>query len=305
MNRQGMRVVVGINLVTSCILLQGCGMFGKKTEVPVTVLPAPAVEVQPVAPVVPVESDVVEQPVVQSTTAYAIQKGDTISGVAYKFNLRWQDVMAINPGINPKHIRIGQVIQLPGQVDLSKARTRAPVKAAKTIAPKVTANLTGAKTTYVVKAGDSLSTIAHRHGMKTVALREANGLTSDRISVGQKLILVGAKTSAAGVDPTKGVTTTPPKTDPPKTDVVEPVPVSSGVTTAPAGVVDSPVVKIDVAAPPALNPNVQTYTVKEGEDLYQVAIRWGASPSDLKALNNLTSSELKAGTVLKIPGSAQ
>ena len=51
--------------------------------------------------------------------------------------------------------------------------------------------------------------------------------------------------------------------------------------------------------------HAQTYTVKEGEDLYAVAIRWGVSPSDLKALNNLTSTELKAGTVLKIPGGAQ
>ena len=53
---------------------------------------------------------------------------------------------------------------------------------------------------------------------------------------------------------------------------------------------------------PAAEGNTQTYTVKEGEDLYAVAIRWGVSPSDLKSLNNLTSTELKAGTVLKIPG---
>ena len=52
----------------------------------------------------------------------------------------------------------------------------------------------------------------------------------------------------------------------------------------------------------AADPNVQTYTVKEGEDLYAVAIRWGVSPSDLKSLNNLTGSELKAGSILKIPG---
>jgi LysM repeat protein len=39
----------------------------------------------------------------------------------------------------------------------------------------------------------------------------------------------------------------------------------------------------------------------EGEDLYGIAIRWGCSPADLKALNNLTGSDLKPGTVLKIP----
>jgi LysM repeat protein len=53
-----------------------------------------------------------------------------------------------------------------------------------------------------------------------------------------------------------------------------------------------------VTPPPA---NVQTYTVKEGEDLYAVAIRWGVSPSELKALNNLATHELQPGQTLKIP----
>jgi LysM repeat protein len=44
--------------------------------------------------------------------------------------------------------------------------------------------------------------------------------------------------------------------------------------------------------------------VKEGEDVYAVAIRWGVSPAELKALNNLTSSDLQPGQVLKIPAVA-
>jgi len=76
--------------------------------------------------------------------------------------------------------------------------------------------------------------------------------------------------------------------------------------------VESEPVKVETAPPPApaaapaaADANVQTYTVKEGEDLYAVAIRWGVSPTDLKTLNNLSSTELKAGTVLKIPGGVQ
>jgi LysM repeat protein len=41
--------------------------------------------------------------------------------------------------------------------------------------------------------------------------------------------------------------------------------------------------------------------VKEGEDLYGVAIRWGVSPGDLKMLNNLITPNLKAGQILKLP----
>ena len=329
MNRQVMRVVAGANLVAGCLLLQGCGMFGKKTDTTTTTVPGgeqPPVEVQPVEPVTPaprVETAPAELPAVSVTTPYTIQRGDTLSSVAYKYNLRWQDVVAVNPGISPNKLRIGQVIQLPGQVEVAKAR-HVPVAAPKVSAPKTkapkSASVAGPTTSYVVKSGDSLSTIAHKHGIKTAALREANGLKNDRLTVGQKLKVPGAKkTPAAEPVVKKAGVADAPKTVAPKAAAAAPKaaapavkPAAAAVPPPPAaapaaGAVESAPVKVETAPPPApaAEANVQTYTVKEGEDLYAVAIRWGVSPSDLKALNNLTSTELKAGTVLKIPGAAQ
>ncbi len=332
MNRQVMRVVAGVNLIAGCLLLQGCGMFGRKTDTTTTTLPSgeqPLVEVQPVEPVTPapqVETAPVELPAMTATTPYTIQRGDTLSAVAYKYNLRWQDVVAVNPGISPNRLRIGQVIQLPGQVDVAKAR-HVPVATPKVSAPKTkapkSAAVAGPMTSYVVKSGDSLSVIAHKHGIKTAALREANGLKSDRIVVGQKLKIPGAKKTPAAepaakktavaavpnmVAPKASVTTPPKAAAPAVTPAAPATPPAPPPAAVPAaGAVESAPVKVETAPPPApaAEANVQTYTVKEGEDLYAVAIRWGVSPSDLKALNNLTSTELKAGTVLKIPGAAQ
>jgi len=330
MNRQVMRVVAGVNLIVGCFLMQGCGMFNRKSDTTSTTLPdgeLPPVEVQPLdtthPPVQPVETSLVELPSVQTSTPYTIQKGDTLSAIAYKYNVRWQDIVAINPGIVPNRLRIGQVIQLPGQVDLSRARSvpvaTPGVRAPKTVAPKAAAAVPGPTITYVVKPGDSLSVIAHKHGIKTAALREANGLKSDKIIVGQKLKVPGAvktpsaapvtKKSAASVQAPKTVAPKPSaavKTEPAPAVTTTPPPAAEK-TTAPAAVESAPV-KIETAPPPAApaaESSTQTYTVKEGEDLYAVAIRWGVSPSDLKALNNLTSSELKAGTVLKIPNAGQ
>ncbi|MCC5806623.1 MAG: LysM peptidoglycan-binding domain-containing protein [Opitutales bacterium] len=42
---------------------------------------------------------------------------------------------------------------------------------------------------YVVRAGDTLSVIARRHGVSVAELREANGLRGDRILVGQRLTI--------------------------------------------------------------------------------------------------------------------
>jgi len=343
MNRQVMRVVAGANLFAGCLLLQGCGMFGKKTEQPVTQLPGgeqPPVEVQPVAPAAPVEALPAEPKSVQSTTPYTIRKGDTISTVSYKYNLRWQDVVAVNPGISPNRLRVGQVIQLPGVVDVEKAR-HVPAVTPKASAPKVSAPkakasaaaVSGPVTTYVVKSGDSLSLIASKHGIKTAALREANGLKSDRLVVGQKLKVPGAKKTPAAVHSAKKAGAAAPKTEAPKAKsaaqkekaAAEKKPAAAAATIAPppapAPAAAEPAAAAPAAAAPAAAPaeatattpppapaaesNAQTYTVKEGEDLYAVAIRWGVSPSDLKALNNLTTTDLKAGTVLKIPGGVQ
>jgi LysM repeat protein len=160
MNRQIMRVAAGANLVAGCLLLQGCGMFGKPKDHTVTQVPdgdLPPVEVQTLEPAAPVETmPVVETapaalPTVPSTTPYTIQKGDTISSVAYKYSLRWQDVVAVNPGISPNRLRIGQVIQLPGQVDLGHVR-QVPVatpRAPRVSAPKVSAPKTSTSTAAV------------------------------------------------------------------------------------------------------------------------------------------------------------
>ena len=44
-------------------------------------------------------------------------------------------------------------------------------------------------TTYLVQPGDSLVAIAKRHGVRATDLRQANGLTGDRIKPGQKLAI--------------------------------------------------------------------------------------------------------------------
>ena len=50
----------------------------------------------------------------------------------------------------------------------------------------------GGATTHVVRAGETLSGIASRYGIKAAQIVAANGLTGDRIYVGQQLRLVPA-----------------------------------------------------------------------------------------------------------------
>ena len=52
--------------------------------------------------------------------------------------------------------------------------------------------------TYTIKSGDNLGSIAKRHGTTVAKLRDANGLKTDQIKVGQKLKVPagGAKKSS-------------------------------------------------------------------------------------------------------------
>lgn len=43
--------------------------------------------------------------------------------------------------------------------------------------------------TYTVREGDSLWTIARRHGVTVARIREANGMSSSRLSIGQKIVI--------------------------------------------------------------------------------------------------------------------
>lgn len=324
MKRQVVQYAAGANLLAACLLLQGCGMFGgRKSGVapaPETVPPAEEpVLVQPVDTGVhapgpgAVETAPVELPSVPMTTPYTVRKGDTISGIAQRYGLRWQDVVAVNPGISPRRLRIGQIIQLNGQVDLGRPLP-APAAAGRP-APKKPAPAAKATSVYTVKPGDSLSVIAHRHGVRVKALKSLNGLKGDLIRVGQKLkIPASARRPAAAPAPAlkPPKITAPAMTKTAKTPAAEqkktPAPTAPAAKPAPAPAPDAPAPAQAAPAPApaeaqaAAQTPAELYTVKQGDDIYSIAIRWGVTPSDLKTLNNLSASdELKPGTVLKIP----
>lgn len=125
---------------------------------------------------------------VPGRVTYKVKSGDTLSSIAAQFGIAWQDLAAAN-GLNSRStLRVGQelIVPVPGS---SAAPAPAPQQ--------------GAQTTYTVKSGDSLSSIATQFGITWQALAQANGLTgSSRLSVGQKLIIPGSGGSSQAPTPT-------------------------------------------------------------------------------------------------------
>ena len=102
---------------------------------------------------------------------YTVRPGDTLSAIARRYNLSVNQLVAWNKLENPNHLSVGQTLVLNLRTD------------AKTSVKPQKAN----RSTYTVKAGDTLYHIARQHGTSVANLKALNGLTSDLILVGQEL----------------------------------------------------------------------------------------------------------------------
>ena len=119
---------------------------------------------------------------------YIVQPGDNLFRIAVENDLTLDDLRAANPDLtgDAPILQPGQEIFLPGCADETLPAAATPTVAT-TPTPSASA---GAQETYIVRAGDTLFTIAQRFGITIQDLVNANNLTNpDRLAVGQELII--------------------------------------------------------------------------------------------------------------------
>ncbi|MCA9505770.1 MAG: LysM peptidoglycan-binding domain-containing protein [Spirochaetaceae bacterium] len=133
---------------------------------------------------------------------------------------------------------------------------------------------------YVVRRGDTLSTIARRHGVRMSDLVALNGLRSqNHIRIGQKLRLP----SDATRDTVAAAYTPPARSTPPAAEPSRP-------TAAPSA-----------PREPESLPESGYYVVRRGDNLTKIAERFGMSVSQLVARNDLRSrNRIAVGQRLRV-----
>lgn len=142
-----------------------------------------------VAPVAPAAAT---SPTTPTSTrgSYTVLKGDTLSGIARKHSIPLSALYAAN-GLSESNsgIRDGQVLIIPAtSAGVAAVATHGGQKSIPA-SPKTSS--TG-KRRYTVATGDTISSIARRHGVSSAALMQANGLTketADKINIGQTLTI--------------------------------------------------------------------------------------------------------------------
>ena len=119
---------------------------------------------------------------------YTVRSGDYLGRIASRHRCTVAQIKRWN-NLSSNNIRVGQrlVIYRGGNAPASASSSSSAAKSA----PPANA------TTYTVKSGDVLGKIAERHGCTVAQLKSWNGLTSNNIRVGQKLIVAAPATKAS------------------------------------------------------------------------------------------------------------
>jgi peptidoglycan DL-endopeptidase LytE len=120
-----------------------------------------------------------------------------------------------------------------------------------------------ASVSHTVKKGENIARIAKKHKVSSAKIREANDLSSDKLSIGQKLIIPSDK-----------------KTAKEKKQISKS---SEQKKSSRHGSDD------------------QSYTVKKGDNIYNIAKKFKTTPAKIKDANDLASSRLAVGRKLIIP----
>ena len=113
-------------------------------------------------------------PAAGRTTTIIVQRGDTLTELALKYNTTVTRLVELNNIANPNLIYTGQTLIVPsGESALD-----------------TDGNSTSGQTIYIVKSGDTLNKIALQYGTTVVAIAQENSIRNiNLIYVGQRLII--------------------------------------------------------------------------------------------------------------------
>lgn len=200
---------------------------------------------------------------------YIVQKGDTLYSVAMANNTTVDELKKAN-NLTSNILSTGQLLKIPSA-----------------LLPK---------STYTVKKGDSLYSIANKYNTTVEELKRINNLTSNTLSIGQVLKLPSDK--ASNIEQEKNtITYTVQKGDSlysiarKYSTTIDKIKDLNNLTTN--------LLSIGQVLLIPTNTNLETtYTVQKGDSLYSIAKKYNTTVDKLKQLNNLTSNLLSIGQIL-------
>ena len=212
--------------------------------------------------------DVLKIPVIEEEgskeNVYIVKSGDSLYKIAQNYDTTVSEIMQLN-NLTSTSLSIGQMLEIP------------------------TASTTS--NTYTVKSGDSLYKIARNYNTTVNELVNLNNLSSTSLSIGQ-VIKLPTTTISNNTYTVKSGDSLYKIAKNYNTTVNELVNLNNlGSTLLSIG---------QVLELPTTSSTSNTYTVKKGDNLYKIARENNTTVSELMSLNNLGTTSLSIGQVLKL-----
>ncbi|MBN2767460.1 MAG: LysM peptidoglycan-binding domain-containing protein [Paludibacteraceae bacterium] len=125
----------------------------------------------------PIEKEIKNEPALANIKpeTHRVQRGESLYSIAKTYNMTINELKELNNMTN-NALQAGQKLKV-------NAGTNRNVASSKTLAKKETT------ITHKVKSGENFSTIAKRYGCKVSDIKKWNNRTSDRLDVGDKLVI--------------------------------------------------------------------------------------------------------------------
>ena len=202
-------IIACVALLPSLIIISGCSLLGPQdsekskatgTEFPVYTSSAPTAAtatpfssplISGVNTKVP-ETQTSPTPTLESgellTTSYQVKSGDTLSGIAERFNITIADIRRLNPGQTDDNIFVGQILTIESS-NAPTTNTQVPASPTATSVPaSPTAVASQTTILYLVEPGDAAILIAETFGITFDELQSLNpGVDLATIFIGQAL----------------------------------------------------------------------------------------------------------------------
>lgn len=258
-----------------------------------------------------------------TTNTYVVQKGDSLYSIANKLGTTVSELKKEN-NLTTNTLQIGEVLRIPtkeiyeGEENVyivQKGDTLYSVAMANNTtvdelkkANNLTSNIlsTGQllkipsallpESTYIVKKGDSLYSIANKYNTTVDELKRINNLTSNILSIGQVLKLPSDKVSDVEKEENT-ISYTVQKGDSlysiarKYSTTIDKIKDLNNLTTNLLSIGQVLLIPTDT--------NLETtYTVQKGDSLYSIAKKYDTTVDRLKQLNNLKSNLLSIGQIL-------
>lgn len=230
-----------------------------------------------------VPGQVLKIPSSTTTILYTVKRGDNLYSIARNYNITVDELIRVN-NLKSNTLTIGQQLIIPiGNTGVDNSQT--------------------GYITYTVKKGDNLYTLANAYNTTVDAIMQFNNLTSTALSIGQQL-KIPTKTSNGNIN-TNYITYTVKKGDNLYTlantynTTVDAIMQFNNLTSTALSIGQQLKIPTTTTSPPSV-PSYKNYTVQKGDSLYKIATMFNMTVEELMTLNNLSSTILSIGQILKV-----